>query len=168
MVLAAGEQAQKAAQAATVCIVCGEKEKKKRKSEAISRLSPEVVSGSCSGADTRRRERRKRERRERKDNSAWFFLEVISQTLIISSEGRRRKLLSLLPLFPPLLHQKHVGKEANWNKDTLGTKTEGNKAADLIRSRCMSLAEPPFYPPPASEPGRERRSALIWCYHGSR
>lgn len=79
-----------------------------------------------------------------------LILEVISQALIISLEGRRRKLLLLLLLFPPILHQKYSGKEANWNKETTGTNTE-NKSADLIRLLCLSLTKWVLSLPPRQE-----------------
>lgn len=38
--------------------------------------------------------------------------------------GKKKKATAAAPFVSPLLHQKHSGKEANWNKETTGTKTE--------------------------------------------
>lgn len=38
--------------------------------------------------------------------------------------GKKKKAAAAAPFVSPLLHQKHSGKEANWNKETTGTNTE--------------------------------------------
>lgn len=68
------------------------------------------------------------------------FLEVISQALIISLEGRRRKLLLLLLLFPLFSIRNILERKQTGTKRQQGPRQK-NKAADLIRLLCLSLTK---------------------------
>lgn len=69
-----------------------------------------------------------------------LLLEVVSQALIISLEGRRRELLLLLLLFSPFPIRSTLERKQSGTKRQRGP-TQKNKSADLISSLCLSLTE---------------------------
>lgn len=93
------------------------------------------------------------------------FLEVISQALIISLEGRRRKLpLLLLLLFPLFSIRNILERKQTGTKRQQGPRQK-NKAADLIRLLCLSLTKWVLSLPPRREgtPVLEAGILLILC-----
>lgn len=79
-----------------------------------------------------------------------LFLEVISHALIISLEGRRRKLLLLLLLFPLFSIRSILERKQTGTKRQQGP-TQKNKSADLIRLLCLSLTKRALSLPPRQE-----------------
>lgn len=66
--------------------------------------------------------------------------------------GKKKKATAAVPFVSPLSHQKHSGKEANWNKETTGTNHRKKyKSADLIRLPCLSLTKWVYSLPPEQE-----------------
>lgn len=92
------------------------------------------------------------------------FLEVISQALIISLEGKGRKLLLLLLLFPLVSIRSILERKQTGTKRQQGPRQK-NKAADLIRLLCLSLTKWVLSLPPRQEgtPTLEAGISLILC-----